>query len=90
VCHGRLIIAEEYDRLSNLIPFPVSRYHADREAAVVFWLPAAKTWKRMIWTAGFEDVQEKGRFKVTIKSSAGKSLAIPHVVFHAKGTAAKR
>jgi tRNA (mo5U34)-methyltransferase len=90
VCHGRLILAEEYDRLSNLVPFPVSRFHADREAAVVFWLPAAKTWKRMVWTAGFDEVEEKGRFTVKIKSSAGKTKRIPHVVFHAKGTAAER
>src|SRR5919106_586080 len=30
---GFFISAEEYDRLSNLIPFPVARYRADLEAA---------------------------------------------------------
>jgi SAM-dependent methyltransferase len=90
VCHGRLIIAEEYDRLSGFVPFPVSRYHADRDLAVVFWLPSKRTWKRMVWTAGFDDVEEKGTFTVTIKSTAGKTRAIPHVVIHAKGAAAQR
>ena len=52
LCRGQLIFAEEYDRPASLVPFPVSRYHADRDAAVVFWLPARKTWKRMIWTGG--------------------------------------
>jgi tRNA (mo5U34)-methyltransferase len=83
VCHGQFIFADEYDRASQLIPFPVSRYHADRDKAVVFWLPAAKTWKRMIWTAGFEDVTEHGRFTMRV----GEKLKIPHVVIHARGTA---
>jgi tRNA (mo5U34)-methyltransferase len=87
LCRGQLIFADEYDRLSGLVPFPVSRYHADRDMAVVFWLPARKTWRRMIWTAGFEDVEEQGRFSVTITGSNGKKRRIPHVVFHARGTA---
>jgi hypothetical protein len=87
LCRGKLIFTDEYDRLCSLLPFPVSRYHADRDAAVVFWLPAKKTWRRMVWTAGFEDVTEHGTFSVTIKSSAGKSTRIPHVVIHARGTA---
>jgi len=87
LCRGQFVFADEYDRLSNLVPFPVSRYFADRDKAVVFWLPALKTWKRMLWTAGFEDVEEKGRFKVTIDSRTGKSHTIPHVVLHARGTA---
>jgi tRNA (mo5U34)-methyltransferase len=87
LCHGQFVFADEYDRVSSLLPFPVSRYHADRDAAVVFWLPARKTWRRMIWTAGFEDVTDRGTFTVTIKSSTGKSHRIPHVVLHARGTA---
>jgi tRNA (mo5U34)-methyltransferase len=83
VCHGRFIFADEYDKRSQLIPFPVARYHADREAAVVFWLPAAKTWKRMIWTAGFEDVTEHGRYTLVLEDK----LKIPHVVIHARGSA---
>ena len=88
LCRGQFILADEYDRLSGLVPFPVSRYHADRDKAVVFWLPARKTWKRMLWTAGFEDVVEKGRFKVKIDSRSGATRTIPHVVLHARGAAA--
>jgi tRNA (mo5U34)-methyltransferase len=74
------ISAEEHDRASALVPFPVARYHADREKAVVFWLPSARTWRRMLWTAGFDDVTEHGRFKM--RSTAG--FSVPHVVHHAR------
>jgi tRNA (mo5U34)-methyltransferase len=77
---GLLISAEEYDRLSSLIPFPVSRYRADREAAVVFWLPAIKTWARMLWTAGYDDVRRHSRFKMR----AAEGWSVPHVVHHAR------
>lgn len=88
ICHGRFCFADEYDPLTSLLPFPASRYLADREAAVVFWLPARKTWQRMIWTAGFEDVAEHGRFKVRISGGAGRKMrTIPHTVVHARGTA---
>ena len=76
---GMFISAEEYDRLSGLVPFPTARYLADREAAVVFWLPSAKTWKRMLWTAGFDRVEEQRRF--TLKSRRG--FSVRHVVHHA-------
>jgi tRNA (mo5U34)-methyltransferase len=77
LCSGRLILAEEYDRWSSLLPFPVSRYLADRENAVVFWLPARRTWRRMAWSAGFERVEEVGRFKMR-----AKDFSVPHVVLH--------
>ncbi len=89
LCHGRLFFADEYDRPTSLLPFPVSRYHADRDAAVVFWLPARKTWRRMLWTAGFDDVREHSRFKVTI-GPEGKRHTIPHVALHAAGRATRQ
>lgn len=90
VCAGRLIIAEEYDRLSDLVPFPVSRYHADRDMAVVFWLPSRKTWRRLVWTAGFEDVEERGHFRFELRSrETGGKRVIPHVVLHARGRAVR-
>jgi tRNA (mo5U34)-methyltransferase len=79
LCRGRLILAEEHDRLSGLVPFPVSRYRADRDKAVVFWVPAARTWRRMVWTAGFDDVSEHSRFRYRL----GRRAVVPHVVIHA-------
>ncbi|HYF26111.1 MAG TPA: class I SAM-dependent methyltransferase [Baekduia sp.] len=76
---GRFIGAEEYARgLMAALPFAASRYHADRDAAVVFWLPNRRAWRRMLWTAGFDRVEEHGRFDM--KSNEGYS--VPHVVLH--------
>ncbi|MDQ3936493.1 MAG: class I SAM-dependent methyltransferase [Actinomycetota bacterium] len=79
LCSGTFISAEEYDRLSGLVPFPVSRYLADRDKAVVFWLPSVRTWRRMLWTAGFDRIESRGKFK--LKSTEG--FDVPHVVHHA-------
>jgi SAM-dependent methyltransferase len=76
---GFFISAEEYDPLSGLMPFPVSRYRADRDSAVVFWQPSIRTWKRMMWTAGFDRIEQKGRFRM--RSNEGYSVR--HVVLHA-------
>jgi hypothetical protein len=79
LCTGTFISAEEYDRLSQLIPFPVSRYRADRDKAVVFWLPSIRTWKRMLWTAGFDRIEQHDKFKLV----AREGWTTPHVVHHA-------
>src|SRR5690606_9255085 len=80
LCSGTFVSAEEFDRLSSLIPFPVSRYRVDRENDIVFWQPARRTWKRMLWSAGFDRVEEHGRF--TLRPRDG-SFKVRHVVFHA-------
>ncbi|MEA2422653.1 MAG: tRNA (mo5U34)-methyltransferase [Thermoleophilaceae bacterium] len=79
LCHGTFISAEEYDRPTSLLPFPASRYLADRDSDVVFWLPSIKTWKRLLWSAGFDRVERHSRFK--LEARAGWS--VPHVVYHA-------
>ena len=77
-----VISAEEYDPLSGLVPFPVSRYRADRDAAVVFWQPAARTWAKLLRTAGFDHVRRHSRFRV--RSRDGYSVR--HLVHHASGS----
>jgi tRNA (mo5U34)-methyltransferase len=79
LCRDRFISAEEYDRLSGFMPFPVSRYRADRDSAVVFWQPSARTWRRMLWTAGFDRIEQHGRFN--LRSPHG--FSVRHVVHHA-------
>ncbi len=79
LCRGTFISAEEYDPWVGLAPFPASRYLADRDAAVVFWLPSRRTWRRMMWTAGFDSVEERTRFK--LRARAG--FSVRHVVHHA-------
>jgi len=83
LCRGTFISAEEYDRLSGLVPFPVSRYRANRAKDVVFWQPSARTWRRMMWTAGFDEVRGHGRFK--LRPTKG-SVVVRHVVHHCSGS----
>ncbi len=82
LCRGTFISTEEYDRLADLVPFAVSRYRADRDAAVVFWLPSRKTWRRMLWTAGFDEVVEYRRFDM--RATAG--YRVRHVIHHARAS----
>jgi tRNA (mo5U34)-methyltransferase len=80
LCSDLFVSAEEYDVPSSLLPFPVSRYRADREKDVVFWLPSLRTWRRMMWTAGFDRVDQHGRFQ--LEAVAG--WKVRHVVHHCR------
>ncbi len=80
LCSGTFISAEEPDRATRWLPFPAVRYHADRDAAVVFWLPNRKTWRRMIWTSGFDEVREHAYFKMP----STQGFSVQHVIHHAR------
>ncbi len=80
LCTGTFISAEEYDRRAGLVPGPYSRYLADRDNAVVFWLPSTRTWRRMMWSAGFDEVESKGKFKM--RSAQG--FSVRHVIHHCR------
>jgi tRNA (mo5U34)-methyltransferase len=71
---------EEYDKRMNLLPWPASRFLADRDKAVVFWLPSIKAWQRMLFAAGFDHVEQRDKFPV--KARAG--WEVPHVAFRAR------
>ncbi len=77
---GLFVSAEEYDRAMDLLPVPAARFRADRDQAVVFWLPSRRAWRRMLWSAGFDSVSEHGRF--TMQSTQG--YGVRHVVHHAR------
>jgi tRNA (mo5U34)-methyltransferase len=76
---GMFISSEAYERVTDLIPFPVARFRGNRDAAVVFWVPSRKAWRKMLWYAGFDRIEEKARF--TMKSNEGYDVR--HVVNHA-------
>jgi tRNA (mo5U34)-methyltransferase len=78
LCSGQLILAEEYAKLASLLPFSTARYMADSGQAVVYWRPSRRTWRRMVWTAGFERVEQKGTFDMKVKDE----FTVPHVVLH--------
>jgi tRNA (mo5U34)-methyltransferase len=80
LCSGTFVSVEAYDPLTSLLPFPVSRYRADRDADVVFWEPNIRAWKAMLRTAGFASVSQLGRFR--LKARAGWSVR--HVALRAE------
>jgi tRNA (mo5U34)-methyltransferase len=82
LCRGTFITAEEYDRFADLSPIPMSRYQGNRIKNVVFWLPSQRTWRRMLWTAGFDEIVKRGRF--SMRASAGYNVR--HVVHHARAS----
>ena len=82
LCRGTFVSCEEPDPTVGWLPFPAARYRADRDAAVVFWLPSARAWRRMIWTSGFDEVRRHARF--TVRSEHG--FSVRHVVHHASGS----
>jgi tRNA (mo5U34)-methyltransferase len=73
---GMFVSAEEYDRLGSLFPWSIARYRADDEAAIVFWRPSRRAWRRMLWSAGFDRVEKHGTFVL-------QPVKSPHVVHHA-------
>jgi tRNA (mo5U34)-methyltransferase len=75
---GMLISAEEYEPRLSLLPWPVSRSHVRRDAAVVYWMPNIRCWKELIWAAGFDRVDQHARF--TMQANDGYSVR--HVVLH--------
>jgi tRNA (mo5U34)-methyltransferase len=79
LCTGRLVLAEAYDRLSGLLPFPAARLRVEHGPAVVFWSPSVRAWRRMAWAAGFEDVEVTGRFAMR-----AKGFTVRHCVLHAR------
>ncbi len=83
LCSGTFVSAEGYARLLGLLPFPAARYSLDRQKSEVFWEPGARTWRRMIWSAGFDDVERIGRFSLR----AREGWSVPHVVHRARKTA---
>jgi len=80
LCRDSFVSVEPYDRLAGLLPFPVARYRAHREADVVFWEPNVRAWKAILGTAGFTSVEQFDRFK--LRARAGWSVR--HVALRAR------
>ncbi len=79
---GMYIGAEEHAPWLNRVPrVSLARYRANRQQAVVYWIPARKTWKQMIFDAGFDRVEEIGTFPMEVGEGKAK-FVVPHVVHH--------
>lgn len=78
---GLFISAEEYERATDLVPYPHARFRGNRDAAVVFWIPNRRGWRQMLWHAGFDHVREVKRF--TMRSDL-HDYSVRHVINHAR------
>ena len=78
LCTGQLILAEEYDKRASLVPFRVSRYLADRDKAVVFWLPSKR--RGAGWSGPPASTASSSRARSTMKVK--DEFTVPHVVIH--------
>jgi tRNA (mo5U34)-methyltransferase len=78
---GSMICATEYHRRAGLAPFSASVFCGDHNPWV-FWMPSLKTWKRMIWAAGFERVEQRDKFRLQAENTD-----VRHIVLHAHRTA---
>jgi tRNA (mo5U34)-methyltransferase len=78
LCRETFISCEVYGRLVELLPIAVARFVGHRNP-VSFWEPNSRAWERMIYAAGFDRVERRGKFKME-----AKDFSVPHVVFHAR------
>ncbi|MGI8726283.1 MAG: class I SAM-dependent methyltransferase [Solirubrobacterales bacterium] len=81
LCHGRLILADEYSRRLRFFPWAAAEFQG-HTPWMTWWRPSIRTWLKMVETAGFDRVRKHGTFNLPFRE-IGKSL--PHVVIHADG-----
>jgi SAM-dependent methyltransferase len=81
LCHGRLILAEEYSRRLRWVPFATAAEFRGESPWMTWWRPSPRAWLAMVRCAGFEDVRSTARFGMRLRSSR---KSVPHVVVHAR------
>lgn len=85
LCRGRLVLAEEYSRRAERLPFSNLAEFRGESPWMTWWIPTTKTWLSMVRCAGFDGVQRHARFNLAFASQRG---GVPHVVIHAVPSAA--
>jgi tRNA (mo5U34)-methyltransferase len=82
LCAGQLVLAEEYSRRLELVPFVKAVEFRGHTQHMTWWRPTTRAWLAMVHTAGFDDVRRHARFNMRFR---GSRLGVPHVVVHARG-----
>lgn len=85
LCRGQLVLAEEYSRKAELLPFSNLAEFQGESPWMTWWIPKTGAWLAMVRCAGFEDVRRHARFKLAFARQRG---GVPHVVIHAGRPAA--
>jgi tRNA (mo5U34)-methyltransferase len=80
LCRGRLILAEEYSRRLDLLPFLRAAEFRGESPWSVWWRPSSRTWLAMVRCAGFDAPRVHDRFTMRFR---GRRRGVPHVVVHA-------
>jgi hypothetical protein len=83
LCRGRLLLADEYSRRLELVPFAAADFRGETPFST-WWRPSTRTWLSMARVAGFEQVERYGRFLMRFRD---RRKGVPHVVIHARGPA---
>jgi tRNA (mo5U34)-methyltransferase len=84
LCGGRLVLAEEYSRKLELLPFLNAAEFRGESPWSTWWRPSTRAWLAMVRTAGFEDARRHSRFNMRFREMRN---TVPHVVIHARGPA---
>lgn len=82
LCGGRLVLAEEYSRKLELLPFLSAAEFRGESPWSTWWRPSSRAWLAMVRTAGFEGVRRHSRFNMRFRKMRN---TVPHVVIHARG-----
>jgi len=80
LCRGRLVLAEEYSRKAEWLPFSNLAEFRGESPWMTWWIPRTTAWLSMVRCAGFDDVRRYARFTLPFASQRG---GVPHVVIHA-------
>jgi hypothetical protein len=84
LCGGELILAEEYSRRLDRLPFRNLVEFRGESPSMVWWRPSTDAWVAMVRSAGFEEVSAVRRFKLPFREAGSP---VPHVLIRARGTA---
>lgn len=85
LCHGRLVLAEEYSRRLSWVPGLQLAEFRGESPWMTWWIPSPRAWGSMIRCAGFDEVRRHDRFLLRFRAQRG---GVPHVVMHARAPAA--
>jgi tRNA (mo5U34)-methyltransferase len=67
LCHGRLILAEEYSRRLGLVPGLKAAEFRGESPWMTWWIPSPAGWLSMVRTAGFADARAHARFRMRLR-----------------------
>jgi tRNA (mo5U34)-methyltransferase len=81
LCAGTLVSCEEYSKRLAWLPRVKAVEFRGHTPWMTWWRPTPRSWLEMVRAAGFEGVEQRGRFNLRFREGRG---GVPHVVVHAR------